>query len=263
MTTIKNICGFLDSFAPTRLAEDWDNVGLLAGDPSEPASKIMTCLTITPESAEEAIERNANLIVSHHPLPFRPLKRITTDTVGSRLLWNLIRAGVSIYSPHTGFDSATEGINQSLCQRIGIETPQPLVPIANDPQGLGAGRFGSLAKEQTLEQFVASVKTIFGLDGIHIVGELNSKVKNIAVACGSGGSFLEKARRAKCDTFVTGEATFHTCLEAKANNITLILLGHYASERFAVENLADRLNQKFDECEVWASQQETDPMTWV
>ena len=88
-------------------------------------------------------------------------------------------------------------------------------------------------------------------------------MKNIAVACGSGGSFLEKARRAKCDTFVTGEATFHTCLEAKANNISLILLGHYASERFAVENLADRLNQKFDECEVWASQQETDPMTWV
>ena len=180
-------------------------MGLLAGDPSQPAQRIMTCLTITPESAEEAIAQNANMIVSHHPLPFRPLKRITTDTVGSRLLWNLIRAGISIYSPHTGFDSATEGINQSLSKRIGIADPQPLVPILNDPQCLGAGRFGSIDSEQTLEQFVSSVKTNFGLDGIHIVGELANQVKQIAVACGSGGSFLEKARRAKCDTFVTGE----------------------------------------------------------
>ncbi|MFK7766129.1 MAG: Nif3-like dinuclear metal center hexameric protein [Mariniblastus sp.] len=263
MSTIKKICGFLDSFAPTRLAEDWDNVGLLAGDPNASAERIMTCLTITPESAQEAIARNADMIVSHHPLPFRPLKRITTDTVASRLLWDLIRSGVSIYSPHTGFDSANEGINQTLSQRIGIENPQPLVPIANDPQGLGAGRFGSLAQEQTLEQFVDLIKNSFDLSGIHIVGKLTSSVNQVAVACGSGGSFLEKARRAKCDTFVTGEATFHTCLEAKANNISLVLVGHFTSERFAVEALAGHLGKKFENCEVWASEQETDPMAWV
>jgi len=107
VTTIKKVCGFLDSFAPTRLAEDWDNVGLLVGDPEIEAEKVMTCLTVTPESASEAIEKNVDLIVSHHPLPFRPLKRLTTETVASRLLWDLVRAGVSIYSPHTGFDSVS------------------------------------------------------------------------------------------------------------------------------------------------------------
>lgn len=263
MTTINEVCGFMDSFAPTRLAEDWDNVGLLVGDRSGQAQRIMTCLTVTPESAGEAIAENVDLIVSHHPLPFRPLKRLTTDTTPSKMLWDLIRAGVSIYSPHTGFDSASEGINQTLSQQLGLQEVKPLVPVVDDPHGLGAGRVGSLAATQTLGDFVESVKTSFSLDGIHIVGQLSNSVKKIAVACGSGGSFLEKARRAHCDTFVTGEATFHTCLEAKANNMSLVLLGHYASERFAVEALAERLKQKFDGVEVWASNEESDPLVWA
>lgn len=263
VTTIKDVCGFLDSFAPTRLAEEWDNVGLLVGDPAATLKKAMTCLTVTQESAAEAIDKKVDLIVSHHPLPFRPLKRLTTDTTPSRLLWDLIRAGVSIYSPHTGFDSASEGINQSLGERIGMTEMVPLVPIKDDPHGLGAGRTGKLASPKKLGDFVDEVKKSFGLPGIHIVGEPESSVEVIGVACGSGGSFLEKARRAKCDTFVTGEATFHTCLEAKAQGISLVLLGHYASERFAVEALSDRLASKFTDVEVWASNEESDPLSWV
>lgn len=263
MTTINKVCGFLDSFAPTRLAEDWDNVGLLVGDKSREVRQIMTCLTVTPESAAEAIEKKADLIVSHHPLPFRPMKRLTTDTVASRLVWELARAGISIYSPHTGFDSASEGINQTLAQRIGMTDIKPLVPIVDDPHGLGAGRIGKLAQSQTLDSFLATVKSSFGLDGLHVVGDLSANVSLIGVACGSGGSFLEKARRAHVDTFVTGEATFHTCLEAKANNISLVLLGHYTSERFAVEELATRISDKFDGISVWASQEESDPLCWI
>jgi dinuclear metal center YbgI/SA1388 family protein len=253
----------MDSFAPTRLAEDWDNVGLLVGDRSGQAERVMTCLTVTPESAAEAIARNADLIVAHHPTPFRPLKRLTTDTPTERILWDLIRAGISIYSPHTGFDSASEGINQTLSQRLDLQDPEPLVPIDNDPQSLGAGRIGKLAKSQSLADFVTMVKASLSIHGIHVVGPLDASVETVAVACGSGGSFLEKARRAHCDTFVTGEATFHTCLEAKANGISLVLLGHYASERFAVEELVKRLENKFDTIEVWASVEESDPLVWV
>lgn len=263
MTTIKEVCGFLDSFAPTRLAEDWDNVGLLVGDASSDAKKIMTCLTVTQESADEAIAKGADLIVSHHPLPFRPIKRLTTDTTPSRLVWELARAGISIYSPHTGFDSAAEGINQSLGEKLGLKELVPLVPIKDDPHGLGSGRFGKLEFATSLSDFVTMAKGKFGLDGIHIVGDLNQVVETVGVACGSGGSFLEKARRARCDAFVTGEATFHTCLEAKANGIALVLLGHYSSERFAVESLAERLGEKFSYAEVWASDEESDPLTWV
>ena len=104
MTKIQQVCEYLDQFAPTRLAEEWDNVGLLTGDRAAECQKIMTCLTVTPDSAAEAIEQGASLIVSHHPLPFRPLKRLTTDSTPSRLVWELARANVAIYSPHTGFD---------------------------------------------------------------------------------------------------------------------------------------------------------------
>ena len=262
MTTIQDVCDFLDSFAPLRLAEDWDNVGLLVGDTKGEVRRLMTCLTVTPETAQEAIDRKVELIVSHHPLPFRPLKRVTTDNVPAKLLWDLIRSGVSIYSPHTGFDSAKEGINQTLSSRIGLSNAEPLVPIVDDPDSLGAGRIGNV-QDQTLGDFVALIKRQFHLSGLHIVGELTRTVSRVAVACGSGGSFLDPARLAGCDTFVTGETTFHTCLEASARNISLVLLGHYASERFAVENLAQRLDQRFADVEIWASEEESDPLVWT
>ena len=262
MTTIKDACRFLDSFAPTRLAEEWDNVGLLVGDAAAEANQIMTCLTVTPESVAEAIEKRVDLIVSHHPLPFRPLKRLTTDATPSKLLWDLIRGGVSIYSPHTGFDSAAEGINFSLTQRLGLTDVKPLVPIVGESDAIGAGRLGT-TPDATLAKLIERIKREFAIETLQYIGQLDSTISRVAVACGSGGSFLEKARRAKCDAFVTGETTFHTCLEASANNVSMVLLGHYTSERFAVEALADLLGQTFPQATVWASEQESDPVSWV
>ena len=94
------------------LAEEWDNVGLLVGDPDQQVKRVMTCLTITPASAEEALERQAEMIITHHPLPFRPLKRLTTAQTASRLLLQLIEGKIAVHSPHTAFDSAAAGINQ-------------------------------------------------------------------------------------------------------------------------------------------------------
>lgn len=263
MTTIAQISQFLERFAPTRLAEDWDNVGLLVGDPSQSAKKVMTCLTVTPESADEAIREGVDLIVAHHPLPFRPLKRITTESVASKMLWDLIRAGVSIYSPHTGFDSAKTGINQSLGQLLGIVELSPIQPLPEDPDELGAGRIGSLSESMSLNDFLAQVKTVFGKSTLEVVGQGDHVVRRIAIACGSGGSFLSRAQRLGCDTFVTGETTFHTALEAKANGVAMVLLGHYHSERFAVEALSDEIKQAFPSIEVWASVDECDPLNFV
>ena len=262
VTPIQDICNFLDQYAPTRLAEDWDNVGLLAGDPAEPAAKIMTCLTVTPASAAEAIERGASMIVSHHPLPFRATKRLTTDAIPTRMLWQLIRAGVAIYSPHTGFDSASSGINNMLAERLSLTDVKPLKPFPDDPDGLGAGRVGRL-ESGTLAELVETCKQQFGLSGLHLVGSLTNNVRKVAIACGSGGSFLAQARFIKCDTFVTGEATFHTSLEAESSGINLVLLGHYSSERFAVEVMAEKIQEAFSGVEVWASEKESDPLQWV
>lgn len=262
VATILDACNFLDQFAPTRLAEDWDNVGLLVGDSKGIASKIMTCLTVTPDTVSEAIDRGADMIVAHHPLPFRAIKRITTDTIPSKMIWQLIRAGVSIYSPHTGFDSASTGINQMLAERLGVNDAQPLQPIENDPDGLGSGRYGT-TDVKTFGNLIDSCKQQFGLTGLHVVGAVENPVQKIAMACGSGGSFLGKAIAKGCDTFVTGETTFHTCLEAESSGVNLLLLGHFSSERFAVEVLAAKLASEFADLEVWASENESDPLVWI
>jgi dinuclear metal center YbgI/SA1388 family protein len=259
MPTIRQISEFLDRIAPTRLAESWDNVGLLVGDPADRVANLMTCLTVTSETVIEAIEHSVQLIVTHHPLPFHPLKRITTETISTKMLWQLIRAGVAIYSPHTGFDSAAEGINQSLAQQLGLTGIHSLRPLANDPEQLGAGRCGNLSN-LTLAQVIDRLKRSFGLSQIQFVGDFKAPCSKVAVACGSGGSFLQIAAETGCDTFVTGEANFHTCLEAKARNVSLVQLGHYASERFAVEQLALKLGHEFSDIKVWASQSEQDPI---
>lgn len=260
MPTINNIANFLDQLAPTRLAEEWDNVGLLAGDRNAYVERVMTCLTITPESAAEAIAEKANLIVTHHPLPFQAIKRITTDSIPGKILWDLIRAGIAIYSPHTAFDSAVAGINQQLAQRLGLSNVEPIKRDVNDRVGLGSGRLGQLATA-TLMDLVKKLKVEFNLNLLNYVGQLDQACQRVAIACGSGGSFLSAAIERGCDTFVTGEANFHTCLEAKANGIGLILLGHYTSERFGAENLAGRLTEHFPEMNIWCSQHECDPIS--
>src|SRR5258708_7078217 len=126
MVTVATVADFLEQFAPTSLAADWDNVGLLLGDRDAAVQRIMTCLTVTPESAAEAIDAGAQIIVSHHPILFRAIKRLTTTTSEGRILLGLIRAGVAVYSPHTGFDNTRDGINEGLAKRLELTELEPL-----------------------------------------------------------------------------------------------------------------------------------------
>lgn len=262
MMIIQNVCQYLETYAPLRLAEEWDNVGLIAGERQRHVNNLMTCLTITPETVAEAIAKNVDLIVSHHPLPFRPLKKLTTDNVPSALLWKLANAGVSVYSPHTAFDSAVTGINQMIAQKMNIENTKPIAPIIDDAAGLGAGRYGKLPSPVALSDFIDRVKSEFDLTQLKCVTGASQEVSKVAIACGSGGSFLDKAARLGCNAMITGEATFHTCLDAKAKGVALLLLGHYTSERFAVEELAAKLQNEFNQLNVWASADESDPMMY-
>jgi dinuclear metal center YbgI/SA1388 family protein len=262
MTILREICHFLDLFAPPHLAEEWDNVGLLVGDPEQAISRVMTCLTVTPASAAEAVRQRADLIVTHHPLPFKPLKRLTSANTPGRLLLSLIRAGIAVHSPHTAFDSAMSGINQQLSEGLGLIDVRPLVPAA-DGQPLGSGRFGTFLQPQSLSNLAARIKAFLKIDQVQVVGRAEQSVASAAVACGSAGSFLEPAIQSGCQLLVTGETSFHTCLEAEANNVALLLVGHYASERFAVEGLAEVLAGQFGGLTVWSSRDERDPLAWL
>ncbi len=263
MPLVAEICQFLDSFAPLILAEEWDNVGLLVGDSRQPVERVMTCLTITPASCAEAVSKRADLIVTHHPLPFKPLRRLTTDNTPGRLLLELIRAGIAVYSPHTAFDSAAEGINQQLAEGMGLIEIRPLVPLpANEAVDLGSGRYGRFAAPLSLAEVASHLKSLLEIGGLHVVGPDDAPISTAAIACGSGGSYLEHAIRQEVDLLITGEASFHTCLEAQAHGVHLLLAGHFASERFAVVRLADVLAKEFPTLTHWASEQETDPLRW-
>jgi dinuclear metal center YbgI/SA1388 family protein len=261
MLTVSAITAFLDDFAPRRLAAEWDNVGLLVGDARRSAERIMTCLTITPLSVQEAVTEKAELIVTHHPFPFRELKRVTADTSDGRMLLELITAGIAVYSPHTAFDSARSGINQRLAEGLGLSDIGPLVSDSVD-QKLGTGRYGFPESSATLGRIATRLKDFLNLSGVHVVGKTQMPVRAVAVACGSGGELLEAAHRAGCDCFVTGEARFHTYLAAEALGLGLILAGHYASERFAVERLAELLAAQFPSAIVWPCRAEHDPVQW-
>lgn len=259
MLTVAEIAAFLEQYAPSRLAADWDNVGLLVGDRSQSVQRVMTCLTITPTSAAEAIDERADLIVTHHPLPFRALKRLTRDTTVGRLLLDLIAARISVYSPHTSMDSAPTGINQRLAQSLKLDEIAPLVP---DPQGQGAGRFGRLPSPITLGEMADRVKSFLAIERVQLVGRAEQRVHRIAVACGAAGEFLAAAHEAGCDAMLVGETNFHTCLEAEALGLGLVLPGHFASERFAAAVLAEAMSAQFPEMQAWPSRRERDPLAW-
>jgi dinuclear metal center YbgI/SA1388 family protein len=262
MLTIAAIAGYLEDFAPRRLAAEWDNVGLLVGDSRRQVQRIMTCLTVTPQSVAEAIAEKAELIVTHHPFPFRELKRITADTSDGRMLLDIIAANVAVFSPHTAFDSARSGINQRLAEGLGLSDIGPLVSDELDSK-LGTGRFGFPDGASTMGGIAARLKDFLSLPGVHVVGDFQMPVRAVAIACGSAGELLSAARRVGCDCFVTGEASFHTCLAAESQGIGLILAGHFASERFAVERLADLLAAQFPAATVWPCRNERDPVRWL
>jgi len=264
LTTVAEVAAFLEALAPKALAAEWDNVGLLLGDPQGSAERVMTCLSLTRDVVDEAIAQRVQLVVAHHPLPFRPLKSITTAGFDGSRVWRLASAGIAIYSPHTGFDSAARGINQRLAELLKLTNIAPLAPIAgaSDPQ-VGLGRRGELSTPQRLDEFAAAAKRGLITGSVSVVGDAARQVRKVGIGCGSAGDLMKLAQAAGCDCFVTGEANFHTALEAEAADIALVLVGHYASEHFALVQLAEELQRAFSSAKFWAARSEADPLRAV
>jgi len=204
-------------------------------------------------------------VVVHHPLPFKPVARVTTDTTVGRMLWDLIGAGIAVYSAHTAFDSARDGINAQWADLLTLRKVEPLVAAVSPSaeKAVGAGRHGALDRPLTLHDIANKIKQLLSLAHVRIVESTAQPIQRIAIACGSGGSLLSACIASGCDALVTGEATFHTCLEAEAVGLSLVLTGHYASERFAMERLAEALARRFPTVQIWSSRSERDPLCTV
>lgn len=262
MPSLNDVTATLRQIAPLELAADWDAVGLLIGSRRETCTRVMTCLTLTPDVAAEAARERADLVVTHHPLPFRPVARITDDTPYGKALLTLLSAGVAVWSSHTAWDSAIGGINDQLADMLALANVRPILPNCDVP-GAGTGRMGEAGERVSVGDLAGRLTAAVAADGAHIAGDLARPAGTVGIVCGSGGDMLGDLMTAGCTTLVTGEVRLHTAAEAVASGLALIAVGHHASERFSMEVLARLLAENITGLTTWASRTERDPLAWL
>ncbi len=253
MVTVGNIFEALDELAPVDTKMDFDNVGLLVGDPASEVRRIVTTLDITNEVITEASELDAQLIVSHHPLFFE-LKNVRADDLVGRKVLALCKNGVSAICMHTNLDVAARGVNDALAKVLGLLDVAPLQLDGYNAEGLpyGLGRVGAVS-EMTLSKFLDHVRTALHAAGLRYV-DGGQNVRTVGVCGGSGGSELQRAALLGCDTFVTADVKHNVFLDAVDLGINLIDAGHFSTENVVVEPLRAYLAMRFPELDVSVSQ---------
>jgi dinuclear metal center YbgI/SA1388 family protein len=259
---LPDLIAALERIAPLRLAAEWDAVGLLVAPRAGAIGRVLTCLTLTPEVAAEAVRERVGLVLAHHPLPFRPVGRITPADGTGRVLLELIAAGIGVWSSHTAWDSAAGGINQLLADSIPLAGVAPLEPDGEDPR-VGFGRRGLAPAGASLATVARLLADRLGAGGVQLVGDRDRQAGQVAIVCGSGGDFVGQAAAAGCRTLVTGEIKLHQAIEARAADLAVIALGHHASEQFAMAEFGRRLAAELPGLEAVASHADRDPIEWL
>lgn len=227
--------------------EHYDNSGFLLGDPQRTLTGVLTAVDLTEAVAEEAIEKELNLIVTHHPMIFGGLKRITPDTTVGRIVLRLVESGVAVYAAHTNLDNLKAGVNGILAAQLGLEDCRILRPQNGDPD-VGAGMIGIIPTPLPTAHFLASLKETLQLSTLRVgVGALDIRpsIQRVAICGGSGKFLIGDAIAAGADVYITGDLKYHDFQEAE-RRIVLVDIGHYESEQFsrgllagAVEALGD------------------------
>ena len=246
MTTVREIESFLYSWAPRELAESWDNVGLLVGDPEAAVERVLVALDITPQVAEEALERGCQLIVAHHPVmncAWHPVQTIRADDRQGRTLTALLRGGVAAICMHTNLDAAEGGVNDILAEKLGLTQSEMLTEEK-------IGRIGTLKCEIPLVEFTHSVIELLGCNGLRYV-DAGRPVHRVAVGGGACGCYIPQAVAAGCDTFVTSDLKYNDFLDTEGLN--LIDAGHFPTENVVCPALRDRLQSAFPAVDVLCS----------
>ena len=253
MTTVADILNFMETLAPASLKMDWDNVGLLCGSKTAPVTKILVALDPFEHVCSEAAAWGAELIVTHHPIIFRPLPNVTDETSIGRGLMTLCRHGINAVNAHTNLDCADGGVNDVLAQTLGLEN---ISTVPGDDHNLL--RMGDVT-ERSLADFLSTVKSALGSQGLRYV-DGGKKVRKIAVGGGSCADGMLDALAAGCDTFVTADVKYNQFWDAHDLGLNLIDAGHFATENPVVAVLAAKLAARFPEIEVKISETHRDCM---
>lgn len=234
MVTAKDIFENLCALAPPELQLSFDNSGFLFGRETAAVTKALLALDVTSTVVDEAIELGAELILSHHPLIFRPLKSVTDEK-----LLRLAQHQIAVISMHTNLDIAQGGVNDALMAALGAQ-------VLGGLDEYGCGRVGRLGKAMSMEEFLPFCKAVLKTSGLRYY-DSGRQVFKLAVMGGSGGDSLETAYRLGCDTYLTADIKYHQFLEAQELGINLIDGDHFCTENLVIPVLAQRLRAAFPE----------------
>lgn len=361
---IHELLAFFANWAPISYQENYDNSQLICGDASASINKVLVCLDCTEDIVDEAIQSGANLIVAHHPIIFKGLKKLTGSNYVERTLIKAIKNDIAIYALHTNLDNVDSGVNKEICNRIGLSNTRILAPksqllskisvyvpinhveivsnamfdagagkigkydmasfkstgmgsfrpldgaqphigsannyeevseckldmlvekhllnavissmihahpyeevaydvfdLQNTHPYVGSGMIGTLDSTLTLEEFLDTLKSKFGLKSIKYTGDLNRKVQSVAVCGGSGIFLLQDAIRQKADVFVSSDVKYHEFFDAE-NKLSIIDMGHYESEQFTIDLIVRKIQALFDGLPVQATKISTNPVNY-
>lgn len=243
---VSDLIRALHELAPPQLAEHWDNVGLMVGDPAAPLQRVMTCLELTAPVLDEARRRRVQAIVAHHPLIFKPLTALNLGQPVGLLVADLIGEQIALVAAHTNLDAAIWSTNTVLAEACGFDSAmgQPLLPQEAGDEGPvpGVGLVIPLNEKMPLNALVDQVKQRLGLKTLRLAGPERKQVRTVALCSGSGGSFIGRAAMA-ADAYITGEMNYHHAIEAHQRKLPVLEIGHYESEVLIAQPLAAKLAQ--------------------
>ena len=238
---VSQIIRLLDGIAPFALAEEWDNVGLLAGNPDSEVDTVLCALDLNRDVLDEAVRRGAQLIVTHHPLMFDPLRTLTDDNYEARLIRRLAREDISLIAAHTCLDRAPGGVNDTLAELCGL----------TEVTGEGFFRCGLLPAPLSVWEYAEQLKAALRTE-VRLMGPGDAVIRKVGLCSGSGGSEWPAAAETGCDAFVSGEIKHHFGLAMAGSGIVGLECGHFATEEPGIRALASALQKELNtiECNV-------------
>ena len=237
---VKEIINAIEEFAPLSIQEGWDNSGLCVGSPEDEVTSVLLGLDCTPELVDEAVACGADMIVTHHPLIFKGVKRISPEDQTGEAIIKAVRAGISIYAAHTSADKVLAGVSGAMAARLGLEDVRIL---EEDGEGTGLGVVGDLAEPLTAMEAVALVKDRFSLKSLRTSRPVEGKITRVAMCGGSGGSLIGAARKAGADLYLSGDISYHNFFTE--NGFMIMDIGHYESEIEIVDILFSLIKKNF------------------
>ena len=230
----------IEEFAPLVIQEKWDNSGLCIGSPEASVSSVLFGLDCTPELVDEAIECGADMIVTHHPLIFSGLKKISPEDMVGEAVFKAIKSGISIYAAHTNADKVIAGVSGAMAAKLGLQNVQIL---SEDGEGTGLGVVGELPQPMTAQQIVEVVKDRFALKTVKASKPVEGKISKVALCGGSGSSLISAARSVGAQLYISGDISYHNFFTPE--DFMLMDIGHYESEIEIVDILFSLVKKNF------------------